>query len=56
MRAEEMLQRAPPLLKAMGKIPENGTRNSRMQDDRYFIHATEALIVALLISLLPLTH
>ena len=59
MRAEEMLQRAPPLLKAMGRILENGTRNSKTRDDRYCIHAIEccstetttaidALIVALL--------
>lgn len=51
MRAKEMLQRAPPLLKAMGRILENGTRNSRMQDDRCCIHAIESLIVALLKSL-----
>ena len=56
MRAEEMLQRAPPLLNAMERILENGTRNSRMQDDRYCIHAIEALIVALLKPLLLLTY
>ncbi len=56
MRAEEMLQQPPPLLKAMGRILENGTRNSRMQDDRYCIHAIEALNVALLKLLLLLTH
>ena len=56
MRAEEMLQRAPPLLKAMGRTLENGTRNSRTLDDRCCIHAIEALIVALLTSILLLTH